>query len=182
RGLLEVTQRTIFLRAGGALPFSFSAHFSDIAATGGFDVVIGNPPWVRIHRIAELSRQRLKQDFKVYRRAAWESGADGAGAGRGFAAQIDLAALFVERAWDLLRPGGTMAYLLPSKLWRSLAGGGVRELLLDSADIVLIEDLAASRSQFDAAVYPSLLVARRRIDSATSIEDSAPASRSTVDR
>ena len=181
RGLLEVTQRTIFLRAGGALPFSFSAHFSDIAATGGFDVVIGNPPWVRIHRIAELSRQRLKQDFKVYRRAAWESGADGAGAGRGFAAQIDLAALFVERAWDLLRPGGTMAYLLPSKLWRSLAGGGVRELLLDSADIVLIEDLAGSQSHFDAAVYPSLLVARRRVEN-VSPGDNEPAGPAPVDR
>ena len=163
-GLREATMRTIALRAGAALPFSFSAHFSDIAATGGFDVVIGNPPWVRVHRIAELTRQRFKQDFRVYRRAAWESGAQGAGAARGFAAQIDLAALFVERAWDLLRPGGTMAYLLPSKLWRSLAGGGVRELLLDNADIVLIEDLAESPSQFDAAVYPSLFVARRRVE------------------
>ena len=182
RGLLEVTQRTVFLRLGGALPFSFSAHFSDIAATGGFDIVIGNPPWVRVHRIAELSRQRLKQDFRVYRRAAWESGAEGAGAGRGFAAQIDLAALFVERAWDLLRPGGTMAYLLPSKLWRSLAGGGVRQLLLDGADIVLIEDLTESRSHFDAAVYPSLLVARRRVENDVPPDDHEPEAPAPIDR
>ena len=168
RGLRDVRDKIKALREGAALPFSFAAHFSDIAATGGFDIVIGNPPWVRVHRIAELSRRRLRQQFTVYRRAAWESGAEGAGAGRGFAAQIDLAALFVERAWDLLRPGGTMAHLLPSKLWRSLAGGGVRELLLDRAHIVLIEDLTQARSQFDAAVYPSLLVARRRIESSQS--------------
>ena len=169
RGLREIRDKIKALREGTALPFSFAAHFSDIAAAGGFDIVIGNPPWVRVHRIAELSRRRLRQEFTVYRRAAWESGAESAGAGRGFAAQIDLAALFVERAWDLLRPGGTMAYLLPSKLWRSLAGGGVRELLLDRADIVSIEDLTQSRSQFDAAVYPSLLVARRRVESSTSV-------------
>jgi Eco57I restriction-modification methylase len=171
RGIREANQQRKALREGAALPFSFGAQFADIAAGGGFDLVIGNPPWVRIHRIAEASRQRLRQSFTVYRRAAWESGATGAGAGRGFAAQIDLAALFVERGCDLLRQGGTLAYLLPSKLWRSLAGGGVRELLIERADIVLIEDLSRSRSQFDAAVYPSLLVARLRREPANAPSD-----------
>lgn len=160
RGIRQANHKRKTLREGGALPFSFGAQFSDIAAAGGFDVIVGNPPWVRIHRISDSSRQRLRNEFTVYRRAAWETGAEYAGAGRGFAAQVDLAALFVERGCDLLRPGGTLAYLLPSKLWRSLAGGGVRELLAERADVVLIEDLSESRSQFDAAVYPSLLVAR----------------------
>jgi hypothetical protein len=161
--LRENAQRSKALRAGAALPFSFAAHFSDVAATGGFDVIIGNPPWVRVHHIAETSRERLRRDFAVYRNAAWASGASSAGAGRGFAAQIDLAALFVERSCELLRPGGTLALLLPSKLWRSLAGGGVRQLLLERTDVVALEDLADSHSQFDAAVYPSLLVARLRM-------------------
>ncbi|HEV7594416.1 MAG TPA: N-6 DNA methylase [Gemmatimonadaceae bacterium] len=150
------------LRGGAALPFSFAAHFSDVAAGGGFDVVIGNPPWVRLHQIAESSRARLRNDFVVYRTAGWQSGAGAAGAGRGFSAQIDMSALFVERSCELLRPGGTMALLLPSKLWRSLAGGGVRQLLLDRTDLVTLEDLAESSSQFDAAVYPSLLVSRKK--------------------
>jgi len=162
RALRDTADRMRAIHNGGALPFSFSSRFSDVAAGGGFDLVVGNPPWVRVHRIAEMSRRRLRQEFTVYRRAAWETGAQNAGAGRGFAAQIDLAALFVERGLGLLRPGGTMAYLLPTKLWRSLAGGGVRELLLDRSDPLLIEDLTDLHSQFDAAVYPSLLVARRR--------------------
>jgi hypothetical protein len=162
--LRENAQRATALRAGAALPFSFAAHFADVAAAGGFDVIVGNPPWVRVHHIVETSRERLRRDFTVYRNAAWESGARSAGAGRGFAAQIDLAALFVERSCELLRPGGTMALLLPTKLWRSLAGGGVRQLLLECTDVVVLEDLADSHSQFDAAVYPSLLVARRRKD------------------
>jgi hypothetical protein len=175
--LKEIARRTKALRAGAALPFSFAAQFSDVAAAGGFDVIIGNPPWVRVHHIAEASRERLRRDFAVYRNAAWQSGATFAGAGRGFAAQIDLAALFVERSCELLRPGGTMALLLPTKLWRSLAGGGVRQLLVNRMDIVALEDLAESHSQFDAAVYPSLLVARRRIDRS---DDSRPAVRAAV--
>jgi len=175
--LREIAQRTKALRAGAALPFTFAAHFSDVAAAGGFDVIIGNPPWVRVHHIAETSRERLRRDFAVYRNAAWESGATFAGAGRGFAAQIDLSSLFVERSCELLRPGGTMALLLPTKLWRSLAGGGVRHLLFDRMDIVALEDLAESHSRFDAAVYPSLLVARKRTDRSG---DSRPAVRAAV--
>jgi hypothetical protein len=155
-------QRINALRSGAALPFSFAAHFSDVAAAGGFNVIVGNPPWVRVHHIAPASRERLRREFTVYRNAAWEHGASIAGAGRGFAAQIDLAALFVERSCELLSPGGTMALLVPTKLWRCLAGGGVRQLLLDRTEIVSLLDLAESHSQFDAAVYPSLLVARRR--------------------
>jgi hypothetical protein len=175
--LRENGQRAKSLRAGAALPFSFAAHFSDVAAARGFDVIIGNPPWVRVHHIAETSRERLRRDFTVYRNAAWESGASSAGAGRGFAAQIDLAALFVERSCELLRPGGTLALLLPTKLWRSLAGGGVRQLLLDRTDVIVLDDLVESHSQFDAAVYPSLLVARRRMDHSA---DCRPAARAAV--
>jgi hypothetical protein len=175
--LRENAQRAKSLRAGAALPFSFAAHFSDVAAARGFDVIIGNPPWVRVHHIAETSRERLRRDFTVYRNAAWESGASSAGAGRGFAAQIDLAALFVERSCELLRPGGTLALLLPTKLWRSLAGGGVRQLLLGRTDVIVLEDLVESHSQFDAAVYPSLLVARRRMDHSA---DCRPAARTAV--
>ncbi len=155
----ETNRRELKLRGGGALPFSFAAHFADVAATGGFDLVVGNPPWVRVHQIAESSKERLRQEFKVYRQAAWEAGAAFAGAGRGFGAQVDMAALFVERSSGLMAPEATMALLLPSKLWRSLAGGGVRQLLLARTDVVDLDDFAeeaqapnGSPPRLDAAV------------------------------
>jgi hypothetical protein len=158
----SVRQRERALRDGAALPFSFAAHFTDVGVSGGFDLIVGNPPWVRLHEIPESTRERLRRDFIVYSNSAWQTGAAAAGAGRGFAAQVDMSALFVERACDLLGPGGTVALLLPSKLWRSLAGGGVRELIRDRTDLIALEDLSESPSQFDAAVYPSLLVSRKR--------------------
>ena len=158
----DTMRREAKLRYGAALPFSFAAHFSDVAAMGGFDLIIGNPPWVRVHQIPESSRERLRKEFEVYRSAAWETGAAAAGAGRGFAAQVDMAALFVERSCGLLGPAATMALLLPSKLWRSLAGGGVRQLLLERTELVRLDDLSESQSSFEAAVYPSLLVCRRK--------------------
>lgn len=145
---------------GGALAFSFSAFFADVQASGGFDVVLGNPPWVRLHRIPAALRARLKESYEVYRLAHWQSGARTARVAPGFASQVDLAALFVERSVSVLRPGGTVALLLPVKLWRSLAGGGVRQYLTTRARLSRLEDLSASKHAFDAVVYPSLMVAR----------------------
>lgn len=149
------------LRDGHAPPFVFAAHFADVAARGGFDVVIGNPPWVRLHRIPSIARDQFRREFRVAREAAWMRGAIDARAGRGFAAQIDLSALFAERAMSLATVGATVALLLPAKLWRSLAGGGVRRLFGDWNELRRLEDWTNAAAVFDAAVYPALVVARR---------------------
>ena len=157
----------------GEIPaFGYASHFSDVADTGGFDLVLGNPPWVRVHNVPPHERARYREQFSVYRTSGWVEGARGAQAGRGFAGQIDLAALFIERSIQLLSPGGTLALLLPSKLWRSLAGGGVRQLLLDRTLITTLEDHSDGRDTFDAAVYPSILVATRKSSSDVTHADS----------
>ena len=156
---LRVQRRRIL--HGGALPFSFPVHFAEIAAGNGFDIVLGNPPWVRLHRIDPRERAVFRRTFDVARSAAWEAGAAPAGASRGFAAQIDIAALFVERSVDLLAPHGVLSLLVPVKLWQSLAGGGVRHLLTQSTRIRRIEDHSLAPASFDAAVYPSVIVAER---------------------
>jgi hypothetical protein len=148
------------IQDGSALPFSFAAFFADAQMHGGFDIVLGNPPWVRLHRIPAALRAHLKQTYRVYRSAPWASGAAHARAASGFASQVDLAALFVERSVSLLRDGGIVSLLVPVKLWRSLAGGGVRHLLMERTDLLYLEDLSESRHAFDAAVYPSLVVGR----------------------
>jgi methylase of polypeptide subunit release factors len=161
------------IAAGGALPFSFSTHFADIETRGGFAVIVGNPPWVRAHHVPASARALFRRDFEVARSAAWEPGASAAGAGKGFAAQVDVAALFVERSLNLLAPGGTMALLVPVKLWRSLAGGGVRGLLTGASRLVRVEDHARAAAVFDAAVYPSLVVAKRADGNATGARTAA---------
>jgi hypothetical protein len=155
---LRAARRTV---EGGTLPFSFATHFADAAGAGGFDVILGNPPWVRIHRIPAATRASLRSQFAVFRDRGWTRGAELAHAGAGFASQVDLAALFVERALELIRDGGVMSLLLPSKLWRSLGGGSVRRFLAEHAKVVELDDLSESPHAFDAAVYPSVLVAVR---------------------
>jgi methylase of polypeptide subunit release factors len=148
--------------SGGALPFSFVSGFADVAARGGFEVVIGNPPWIRTHHFDKASRVSLRLSFDVYRNAAWRGGSDAASAGRGFASQVDAAALFIERSMELLRPEGVAALIVPAKLWRSLAGGGVRDLLVRRTGLLELHDLSDASAVFDAAVYPSLVITSRK--------------------
>lgn len=166
RHALRASQRQLIdechrLELGAALPFRFAAHFADVAENGGFSLVLGNPPWVRPHSLSTGERQALRAEFRTVRAAAWQRGARRAGATTGFAAQADVSVAFVERSSRLLAPGGTLALLVPSKLWRTLAGGGVRHLLADAMRVHTLRDWSHAPALFDAAVYPSLVVAQR---------------------
>ena len=161
--------------SGGALPFAFTARFPDAAAAGGFDLVVGNPPWVRLHNIPPAQRAQWRREFRVYRDAAWVSGAREARAGTGFGSQVDVSALFIERGVRLLCPGGVLSFLVPSKLWRSLAGGGVRRFLSDETRLLALEDWSDAPPAFEATTYPSLLAVRRGTsDSAESRSATGP--------
>ena len=152
---------------GGALPFGFAAQFPDAARAGGFDAVVGNPPWVRLHNIPAPRRETFRREFKVFREATWQAGAQAARAGSGFGSQVDIASLFVERSHQLLRDDGVLSLLVPFKLWRSLAGGGVRRLIVDRSTLRALDDWSGAPAQFDAATYPSIVVAQKRPPAAT---------------
>lgn len=149
------------IAAGGALPFSWPVYFPDVAAAGGFDVVVGNPPWVRLHEIPVATRAALRARFRVARAAPWIAEPTGGPRSPGVGLQLDLSAVFLERSCELARVGGVIALLLPSKLWSSLAGAGARRITETMATVRRVEDLTGARDTFDAAVYPSLLIASR---------------------
>jgi hypothetical protein len=175
----ELTTTRTALQLGGALPFRFASAFPDIAKLGGFSLILGNPPWVRPHALPAAERTHLRHHFLTLKHAPWHSGATHAGATTGFAAQGDLAAAFLERAIHLLAPNGTLALLLPAKLWHTLAGGGTRRFLTTHATPVALHDWSDAPPLFDAATYPSLLIATTP---ATPTETPPPTTRVAVTR
>src|SRR2546427_9412085 len=56
-------------RDGGAPFFAFESHFADILARGGFDLVAGNPPWVRGERVPAQVRETLATRYATWRPA-----------------------------------------------------------------------------------------------------------------
>jgi hypothetical protein len=49
--------------SGGAMPFAYAARFPDAASAGGFDLVVGNPPWVRLHHLPVVDRERWRREY-----------------------------------------------------------------------------------------------------------------------
>lgn len=135
-----------------ALPFfSYDVHFADVLAAGGFDVVLGNPPWVRGERLPPSTRRQLAARYSTFR----------AGASRGFAHIPDLSVAFVERAMELTRPGGVIALLLPAKLLRAGYAARLRAHLRRRATVLHLDDRShAPDSGFDATVFPLACVMR----------------------
>lgn len=143
------------------LGFDYATRFGALLERGGFDIVITNPPWVRAQLIDAAQMPVLRAKYRSEKRKLWP-GAQKNGIRAPFGPQVDLAALFIERSLELLRPGGRLCALVPAKLFSSLHGAALREYLAEHA-LVAIEDYSAgTRQLFDATVYPAMLHIKKR--------------------
>ena len=133
--------------------FHFESAFPDVFAKGGFDVVVGNPPWVRAEQLPATRRTALAARYRWWRAAG----------ARGFAHQPDLSVAFLERAHQLIRPGGAVALLVPAKLLTAGYGNSARAALASGVTIHAAADLTNdAHADFGATVYPMALITTRR--------------------
>ncbi len=132
--------------------FAYDVHFGEIVADGGFDVVLGNPPWVRGERLSPRARTQLVRRYRSFRPAS---------AGGGFAHLPDLSVAFVERSLQLVREDGVVGMVLPAKLLRAGYAAPLRQLLRHEAEVLLIEDRSHAPPDFGATVFPMLCILRR---------------------
>ncbi|MEO5799594.1 MAG: hypothetical protein ABIZ70_06735 [Gemmatimonadales bacterium] len=147
-------ERRRMTRAQSAAPFALAAAFGPVLARrGGFDMVVGNPPWVRAERLPEPMRRALGARYKWWRSI-----------GGGWRHLPDLSVAFLERSHELLAPSGTLAMLVPAKLATAGYARVCRDALGASATLHRVADLANDeRAGFDATTYPLAIVASRRV-------------------
>ncbi len=100
---------------------------------GGFDAVIGNPPWdvLRADTGTRAERDRTRAD-QTARRRFFRDAQVYSHQGGGHANQYQR---FIERALQLARPGGRIALILPAGLASDHGSAAVRRGLLDALDI-----------------------------------------------
>ena len=108
----------------------------------GFDITIGNPPYVRQEEIKHL-KENLKVHFECYSGTA------------------DLYIFFYERAVRLLKPGGAFAFITSNKWYRAKYGEKLREWMNRNTQIRRIIDFG-DEPVFTAIAYPTIVVATRR--------------------
>ena len=96
-------------------PFDWEKEFPEIMKRGGFDAVIGNPPYIRIQMMKEwapVEVELYKQNYSA--------------ASKG---NYDIYVVFVERGLGLLNKGGRLGFILPHKFFNAQYGKPLRALV-----------------------------------------------------
>jgi methylase of polypeptide subunit release factors len=126
-------------------------------------LVVGNPPWVRIHNLEPSLRDRVYNDYSFCRTAGWQRGSGLAGITTGFARQIDYAVAFIERGLELLKAGGVLALVVTSKIQQALYASALREHFVNRCQILRLVDFSLYERPlfFEATNYPLVFAVRK---------------------
>jgi predicted type IV restriction endonuclease len=120
--------------------FDWNAEFPEIMKSGGFDAVIGNPPYVR--------QEALGINFKNYVKSRYKS----------FFGTADLYVYFIEKAHQLSKPGGLFGYICSNKFMRANYGGPLRDFLASNTTILQLVDFGELPVFSGAATFPVVVL------------------------
>lgn len=126
----------------GSKAFDWQAEFPQVFERGGFDVVIGNPPYVQLQSMGAMSDVYAACGFESYNKSA------------------DLYCLFTERGYNLLKPNGLQSFIMPNKWMLVDYGKELRRFLSKTA---LQQILNFGDIQFfqDATTYVCIFVTQK---------------------
>ena len=121
----------------------WQAAFPEVFADGGFDVVVGNPPYVR---------QEWISLFKPYLQANYSS----------FHGMADLYVYFYELGLRVLRAGGRLSFVVTNKWMKAGYAEPLRRFFSETAWTESVIDFGHAKQIFeDADVFPSIIVLRK---------------------
>jgi SAM-dependent methyltransferase len=126
----------------GEKAFNWQEQFPKVFEKGGFDVVIGNPPYVQLQSMGEMSDVYAKCGFETYNKSA------------------DLYCLFTERGYNLLKPGGLQSFIMPNK-WMLVSYGKELRRFMAKSNLQQIINFGDVQFFDEATIYVCIFVTRR---------------------
>jgi hypothetical protein len=124
-------------------PMDFEQRFPEIMKRGGFDAIVGNPPYIRMEEFKSL-KDYLRKHYAVYEERA------------------DFYGYFIEREHKRLRIGGRFGMIVSNKFLRSNYGKPIREFLRKSAQVEHVVDFAGLPVFKGATVRTIVLLTSRQ--------------------
>jgi len=129
-------------------PLDFAAAFPEVMRRGGFDAIVGNPPYIRIQTLNKTNPQAVAYFGRRYRAA-----------GKG---NYDIYVVFVERALQLLNSAGVLGYILPHKFFNAKYGEGLRRLIAKGRHLSRVVHFGNQQVFPGATTYTCLLFLDKR--------------------
>lgn len=124
-------------------PFDWKREFPRAFADGGFDVVIGNPPYIRIQTMQEWAPREVELYKTLYRSAA--------------SGNYDIYVVFVEKGLSLLAPSGKLGFILPHKFFNAKYGEALRTTLAQGKHLEAVVHFGDQQVFESATTYTCLL-------------------------
>ncbi len=121
--------------------FKWEKEFKNIIDNGGFDVVVGNPPYVRQEEIKWM-KSYFKNNYNVYKGTA------------------DLYCYFFEKGLELLKAEGYFSFIVSNKFVSAKYGKKLREYI-QKYTIKEYKDLTNEKVFTDATVDPCIIVIKK---------------------
>ncbi|EFB0243871.1 class I SAM-dependent DNA methyltransferase [Campylobacter jejuni] len=118
--------------------FEFPEILDDDGNFKGFDLIIGNPPYIRQEELKEL-KPHLAKNYKVYKGTS------------------DIYTYFYELGFNVLKDNGVLSYITSNKYTRAGYGEALREFLLKNTCILKYIDLNGIKVFDSATVDTSIL-------------------------
>lgn len=113
-------------------PFSWQKGFLEVFENGGFDVVIGNPPYVMLQTMS--NNEVFSYSLKKYQSAKYK---------------IDTYQLFIEKSIQLLKNDGLLSFITPNTFLKNKHSEPLRKYIINNTAI--LEFLLYNYSVFDSA-------------------------------
>ncbi len=133
--------------------FDWKTEFSGIVGNGGFDVVIGNPPYVRVEFIPE--------NQVAYYKDKYVSASN----------KFDLSSLFIEKSISLLKSKGLYSIISSYQFIYANSGIGLRQFITNNASTEIIKFSSESQLFDGATTYTGIFIFSRSINSSIIIKD-----------
>jgi len=118
-------------------PFNWQEEFPEVFKQGGFDVIMGNPPWVFTRG------ENFTDDEKSYfNNFLISASMKSLGKGKDIqSGKLNLYSLFIVRGIELVKNNGKVSFIIPNNILRTTTFDVVRKFILDSTKINEIVDL-----------------------------------------
>ncbi|MBR3958581.1 MAG: N-6 DNA methylase [Bacteroidales bacterium] len=126
----------------GDKAFDWQKEFPQVFEKGGFDVVIGNPPYVQLQSLGEVSDVYAQCGYETYNKSA------------------DLYCLFTEKGYSLLKTGGVQSFIMPNK-WMLVSYGKELRKFMSKTDLLQIINFGDVQFFDEATIYVCIFVTRK---------------------
>jgi len=131
----------------GDKAFNWQEQFPKVFEKGGFDVVIGNPPYVNA---IELKKSYSNEEYNYLKKQYVTA-----------KGTVDLYIYFFEKGLSMLKRNGVLAYITPNRYLSASYGIALRQLIINQYSFYQLIDYSDKKVFEDASTYPVITMIQK---------------------